>query len=124
MECSDSLLLNTLQQRKRGWGQSRNDSVSAVSISSNSLKDIVPDIAPLMDSADPIADREEGETNSIESDPDVAGPKIPAAIKKEEPVKKKKRITLTDDDNETNFLLITNLTRPFTGESSTVSTGL
>ena len=57
-----------------------------------------------------------GETNSIESDPDVAGPKIPTAIKREEPAKKKKRITLTDDDNETNFLLITNLTRPFTGE--------
>ena len=57
-----------------------------------------------------------GETNSIESDPDIAGPKIPTAIKREEPAKKKKRITLTDDDNETNFLLITNLTRPFTGE--------
>lgn len=57
-----------------------------------------------------------GETNSIESDPDIAGPKIPTAIKREEPVKKKKRITLTDDDNETNFLLITNLTRPFTGK--------
>ena len=59
----------------------------------------------------------EGETNSMESDPDVAGPKIPTAIKREEPVKKKKKITLTDDDNETNFLLITNLTRPFTGDS-------
>merc|ERR1719433_965025 len=100
-------------QRKRGWGasKSRDDSVS---ISSNSLKDIVPDIAPLMDNSDPFNDREEGETNSIESDPDIAGPKIPTAIKREEPAKKKKRITLTDDDNETNFLLITNLTRPFT----------
>lgn len=100
-------------QRKRGWGasKSRDDSVS---ISSNSLKDIVPDIAPLMDNTDPFTEREEGETNSIESDPDIAGPKIPTAIKREEPAKKKKRITLTDDDNETNFLLITNLTRPFT----------
>jgi len=100
-------------QRKRGWGasKSRDDSVS---ISSNSLKDIVPDIAPLMDNTDPFNEREEGETNSIESDPDIAGPKIPTAIKREEPEKKKKRITLTDDDNETNFLLITNLTRPFT----------
>ena len=104
-------------QRKRGWGasKSRDDSVSTVSISSNSLKDIVPGIAPLMDSSDPIIEQEEGETNSIESDPDVAGPKVPTAIKREEPVKKKKRITLTDDVNETNFLLITNLTRPFTG---------
>jgi len=103
-------------QRKRGWGasKSRDDSGSAVSISSNSLKDIVPDIAPLMDSKDPLVEHDEGETNSIESDPDVAGPKIPTAIKREEPVKKKKKITLTDDDNETNFLLITNLTRPFT----------
>merc|ERR1719433_766636 len=67
-----------------------------------------------MDSTEPIADREEGETNSIESDPDIAGPKIPTTIKREEPEKKKKKITLTDDDNETNFLLITNLTRPFT----------
>lgn len=100
-------------QRKRGWGasKSRDDSVS---ISSNSLKDIVPDIAPLMDNTDPFNEREEGETNSIESDPDIAGPKIPTAIKREEPAKKKKRITLTDDENETNFLLITNLTRPFT----------
>jgi len=107
---------DTKDQRKRGWGasKSRDDSASTVSISSNSLKDIVPDIAPLMDSTEPIMEQEEGETNSIESDPDVAGPKIPTAIKKEEPTKKKKRITLTDEDNETNFLLITNLTRPFT----------
>jgi len=105
--------IDNKDQRKRGWGasKSRDDSVS---ISSNSLKDIVPDIAPLMDNTDPFNEREEGETNSIESDPDVAGPKIPTAIKREEPAKKKKRITLTDDDNETNFLLITNLTRPFT----------
>lgn len=58
---------------------------------------------------------EEGETGSIESDPDVAGPKVPDSVKKEEePVKKKKKITLTEDDNESPFVLIRNLTRPFT----------
>ena len=48
-----------IPQRKRGWGasKSRDDSVS---ISSNSLKDIVPDIAPLMDNTDPFTEREEG----------------------------------------------------------------
>ena len=60
-----------------------------------------------------------GETVSVESDPDVAGPKVPDAVKKdkEEPIKKKKRITLTEDEKETSFLLITNLTRPFTVNS-------
>ena len=55
----------------------------------------------------------------MESDPDVAGPKVPDAVKKEkeEPIKKKKRITLTEDEKETSFLLITNLTRPFTVNS-------
>ena len=60
-----------------------------------------------------------GEANSVESDPDVAGPKVPDSIKKDkdEPLKKKKRIVLTEDDNETEYLLITNLTRPFTVNS-------
>ena len=57
-----------------------------------------------------------GETASVDSDPDVAGPKVPKSVKrdKDEPAIKKKRITLTEDENETEFLLITNLTRPFT----------
>ena len=57
--CSKSILLELIPQRKRGWGasKSRDDSVS---ISSNSLKDIVPDIAPLMDNTDPFNEREEG----------------------------------------------------------------
>ena len=97
-------------------------------------KDIVPDLKPLMDSTEAVMEPEEGivifalhciywwilgETVSVESDPDVAGPKVPDAVKKEkeEPIKKKKRITLTEDEKETSFLLITNLTRPFTVNS-------
>jgi len=60
---------------------------------------------------------ERGEVDSVESDPDVAGPKVPDSVKKadkEEPIKKKKKITLTEDDNESAFVLIRNLTRPFT----------
>ena len=57
-----------------------------------------------------------GEIQSVDSDPDVAGPKVPDSVKneKDEPVKKKKRIVLTEDDNESEFIIITQLTRPFT----------
>ena len=60
-----------------------------------------------------------GETASVDSDPDVAGPKVPKSVRKDkdEPTIKKKRITLTEDENETEFLLVTNLTRPFTVKS-------
>jgi len=109
------------EDRKRGWGASKvtNGGSAPVSISSDSLKDIVPDLKPLMDSTEAVMEPEEGETVSVESDPDVAGPKVPDAVKKdkEEPIKKKKRITLTEDEKETSFLLITNLTRPFTVNS-------
>jgi len=73
----------------------------------------------LMSNTEAVIETEEGETVSVESDPEVAGPKVPDAVKKEkdEPVKKKKRITLTEDENETNFIVITNLTRPFTVKS-------
>ena len=56
-----------IPQRKRGWGasKSRDDSVS---ISSNSLKDIVPDIAPLMDNTDPFNEREEGNSVDLKSE--------------------------------------------------------
>merc|ERR1711915_129738 len=90
---------NTDTNRKRGWGASKgsSSSVNSVSISSNSLKDLVPDIKPLLD-----------------TDADVAGPKIPEKVKKDaEPLKKKKRIPVTDI-NETAVVLIINLTRPFT----------
>merc|ERR1712029_766459 len=105
------------EERKRGWGSSK--VTNGVSISSDSLKDIVPDIKPLMSNTEAVIETEEGETVSVESDPEVAGPKVPDAVKKEkdEPVKKKKRITLTEDENETNFIVITNLTRPFTVKS-------
>jgi len=100
--------------RKRGWGASKGSSSSAnsVTISSNSLKDLVPDIKPLLDTETTI--EEEVEECSVDSDADIAGPKIPENVKKEsEPVKKKKRIPITDV-NETAVVLITHLTRPFT----------
>jgi len=100
--------------RKRGWGASKGATTSAntVSISSNSLKDLVPDIKPLMDTEATI--EEEVEVGSVDSDADIAGPKIPDNVKKDaEPVKKRKRIPVTDL-NETAVVLIVNLTRPFT----------
>merc|ERR1712106_216238 len=100
--------------RKRGWGASRGSTASAnsVTISSNSLKDLVPDIKPLLDTEATI--EEEVEECSVDSDADIAGPKIPDNVKKDaEPVKKRKRIPVTDL-NETAVVLIINLTRPFT----------
>jgi len=100
--------------RKRGWGASKGSTSSAnsVTISSNSLKDLVPDIKPLLDTETTI--EEEVEECSVDSDADIAGPKIPENVKKDsEPVKKRKRIPITDV-NETAVVLITHLTRPFT----------
>merc|ERR1719184_194255 len=100
--------------RKRGWGASKGSTASAnsVTISSNSLKDLVPDIKPLLDTEAAI--EEEVEECSVDSDADIAGPKIPENVKKDsEPVKKRKRIPITDV-NETAVVLITHLTRPFT----------
>jgi len=110
--------------RKRGWGASKVTNGGAlglngaapVSISSDSLKDIVPDLKPLLDTTEPAISDDQGEIQSVDSDPDVAGPKVPDSVKneKDEPVKKKKRIVLTEDDNESEFIIITQLTRPFT----------
>jgi len=104
--------------RKRGWGSSKvtNGGAAPVSISSDSLKDIVPDLKPLLDTTEPAISDEQGEIQSVDSDPDVAGPKVPESVKneKDEPVKKKKKIVLTEDDNESEFVIITQLTRPFT----------
>jgi len=105
---------NTDTNRKRGWGATKgsSSSVNSVSISSNSLKDLVPDIKPLLDTEAIL--EEEIEECSVDSDADVAGPKIPEKVKKDaEPLKKKKRIPVTDL-NETAVVLIINLTRPFT----------
>lgn len=105
------------ERGKRGWGASRsnrNQSSEDVEISSNSLKDLVPDLKPLMSVEAKMEDDEE-EVQTIDSDADVAGPKIPEKVKNEsgEPVRKRKKIVL-DDNEETNFILIINLTRPFT----------
>ena len=71
-----------------------------------------PDIKPLIDTEATI--EEEAEEGSVDSDADIAGPKIPDNVKKDaEPVKKRKKIPVTDL-NETAVVLIINLTRPFT----------
>ena len=69
--------------RKRGWGDSKGSTASAntVSISSNSLKDLVPDIKPLLDTEATI--EEEIEEGSVDSDTDIAGTKIPDNVKKD-----------------------------------------
>merc|ERR1712029_32506 len=81
--------------RKRGWGASKvtNGGAAPVSISSDSLKDIVPDLKPLLDTTEPAISDDQGEIQSVDSDPDVAGPKVPDSVKneKDEPVKKKKK---------------------------------
>jgi len=105
------------ERGKRGWGASRsnkNHSSGSVEISSDSLKDLVPDMKPLM-SVEAKLDEEEEDVQTIDSDADVAGPKIPEKVKNEsgEPVKKRKKIVL-DNSEETNIILIINLTRPFT----------
>lgn len=93
--------------RKRGWGASKPAAdTTSVSISSESLRDVVPDPAPLLDTADP-------DTVDYEPDADLVGPKVPESAKKDEPEKKKKKIVVTDL-NETAVILIVNLTRPFT----------
>ena len=122
-------------ERKRGWGVSKTvTNGGAASISSDSLKvilillvflfiykqlifqDIVPDSKQLMENTDAVIEEGEAADSVEESDPDVAGPKVPDNVKskKEEPVIKKKRITVSQEEDESCFILIKNLTRPFT----------
>jgi len=91
-------------ERKRGWGASgaRLGSGDAVAISSNTLKDLVPDPKNLLEKPDVEIEDELGA--------DVAGPKAP---KGQEPPRKRKKIPEADL-NETEVIIITNLTRPFT----------
>jgi len=101
------------ERKKRGWGASRSNRPSStddVEISSNSLKDLVPDLKPLLSNEAIL----EEEAEQVDSDADVAGPKIPDKVKKDgEPTRKRKKIHM-EDLTETNIILIVNLTRPFT----------
>merc|ERR1711936_17511 len=91
-------------ERKRGWGAggARLGSGDGVAISSNTLKDLVPDPKNLLEKPDAEIEDELGA--------DVAGPKAP---KGQEPARKRKKIPEADL-NETEVIIITNLTRPFT----------
>merc|ERR1712210_404272 len=91
-------------ERKRGWGAggARLGSGDGVAISSNTLKDLVPDPRNLLEKPDVEIEDELGA--------DVAGPKAP---KGQEPPRKRKKIPEADL-NETEVIIITNLTRPFT----------
>jgi len=91
-------------ERKRGWGAggARLGSGDGVAISSNTLKDLVPDPKNLLEKPDVEIEDELGA--------DVAGPKAP---KGQEPPRKRKKIPEADL-NETEVIIITNLTRPFT----------
>lgn len=101
------------ERKKRGWGASRSNRPSStddVEISSNSLKDLVPDLKPLLSNEAVMEEAAE----AVDSDADVAGPKIPDKAKKDgEPIRKRKKIHM-EDLTETNIILIVNLTRPFT----------
>merc|ERR1719228_1421641 len=91
-------------ERKRGWGAggARLGSGDGVAISSNTLKDLVPDPKNLLEKPDVEIEDELGA--------DVAGPKAP---KGQEPPRKRRKIPEADL-NETEVIVITNLTRPFT----------
>jgi len=90
-------------ERKRGWGAGGARLGSdGVAISSNTLKDLVPDPKNLLEKPDIEIEEELGA--------DVAGPKAP---KGQEPPKKRRKIPETDL-SETEVIIITNLTRPFT----------
>lgn len=94
-------------ERKRGWGSGgRLPSTDHMAISSDSLKDLVPDLKPLLSGEAGVG----SPAPTVDSDDDVAGPKVPKAAN--EPVKKRKKIE--EDLNETEVIVITNLTRPFT----------
>lgn len=95
-------------ERKRGWGSGRGrlPSTDHMAISSDTLKDLVPDLKPLLSGEAEVG----SPTPTVDSDDDVAGPKAPKAAN--EPQKKRKKAE--EDLNETEVVLISNLTRPFT----------
>jgi len=120
----------TSEKRKRGWGASRTsrqDSSENIDVSSNSLKDIVPDPSNLLtklaagveldEVAEEDDDLENGHNtnkNGDQSDEEI-GPSLPKQKKIiDKPVRK--QIVLDDNagEEESDTILILNLVRPFT----------
>jgi len=103
------------ERRKRGWGNrgaQRLNSSENLEISSKDLKDIVPDLKPLLTETGGDALEEKDEENGVEAEDAVEGPELPNVNKEDEiPRKKKKR---SQDSSETEVIQIVNLTRPFT----------
>lgn len=105
------------KSRKRGWGASRRlSSTENIDISSNLLKDLVPDAANLLskDVAIHEEEKENGHSDADEDDDEI-GPSLPKD--KLETVKEKvirKKIRLEDDPEESPLIVVHNLTRPFT----------
>ena len=60
-----------VEERRRGWGTSKVANGGSVTISSDSLKDIVPDIKPILENEEPIMETAEGEIASVGSGPSV-----------------------------------------------------
>jgi len=114
---------DSTEKRKRGWGASRTSRINSsenIDISSNLLKDIVPDPSNLMNNPVAIeeADNEDEEkvTNGHQNGNDSGtefGP-TPAKIEKKEKVERKKIILDDESGEETDTILIINLVRPFT----------
>lgn len=121
----------TPDKRKRGWGASRTsrqDSTENIDVSSNSLKDIVPDPSNLLTKLIPGAELDEVEeeedemqnghnTNKNgdhESDEEI-GPSLPKVKKVvEKPVRKQIVLDEASGEEESDTILILNLVRPFT----------
>lgn len=111
-----------MEKKKRGWGSrgtSRLSSSDNIEISSNSLKDIVPDLKPLLSSDVTMEDDAEKEvkrprkrSEEEEEDSQTEGPSLPREKKSDEVGPRKRRRVEAAD--ETDVVLIINLTRPFT----------
>ena len=108
------------EKKKRGWGASRTSRLSSsenIEITSNSLKDIVPDIAPLLSTDVAIEEEpEKNGKNGIDSDDDMCPtlPKEKLLELEEKKIIQRKRIKMEDDPAESNIIIVYNLARPFT----------
>ena len=105
------------QHRKRQWGSLSKEKEAGI-ITSQSLKDIVPDVAPLLEKEDADEDEEETVEMKVKAE-DEAGIIQEARLEEEEEegeIAKKPHLeetTATKDEGRC-FVRITNLVRPFT----------
>jgi len=110
---------DTTEKKKRGWGASRTSRINSsenIDISSNLLKDIVPDPSNLMNNPVAIEEADNDVTNGHQNgnDSDAEFGPTPAKVEKKEKVERKKIILDAESGEETDTILIINLVRPFT----------